>query len=118
MHLIIRFYLNHHKKIKTLKFFKIFLEPLIRVPKASHTTFFYSYLEIFLVIKRILIIRLIRYSWQNLQINTSICEITFFFASPQVTYPYRSDLCTKKSLSNISCLGPFKHNVVIIEYLD
>jgi hypothetical protein len=50
------------KKPKTQKFLKIFLEPLIRVPKTSHTTFFLAYLEIFLVIKCMLIIRLIRIS--------------------------------------------------------
>ena len=43
-------------------FLKIVFEPLIRVPKTSHTTFFFAYLEIFLVIKRMLIVRLIRIS--------------------------------------------------------
>jgi hypothetical protein len=62
MRLIITYDLNPNKKPKTQKLLKIFLEPLIRVPKTSHTTFFLAYLEIFWVIKRMLIVRLIRNS--------------------------------------------------------
>jgi hypothetical protein len=39
--LIIRFCLNHRKNLKIQKIFKIFLEPSTRVPKASHTTFYF-----------------------------------------------------------------------------
>jgi hypothetical protein len=40
--LIIRFYLNRHKNVKHKKILKIFLDPLLMVPKASHTTFFWG----------------------------------------------------------------------------
>jgi hypothetical protein len=39
--------------------------------------------------------------------------MAFFSASPQIIYPYRSDLCKKNPLSNISCLGPFKRRCTV-----
>jgi hypothetical protein len=42
MRLVITYDENPNKKNKTQKFLKIFLEPLIRVPKTSHTTFFFG----------------------------------------------------------------------------
>ncbi len=53
---------HHHKNLKILNFFKIFLEPSTRVSKAFHTTFYFWLFWIFWVIKRMLSIRLIRYS--------------------------------------------------------